>query len=525
MTPEEIALSERGPCGVAFAHLPRCSSLKNRLLLNSLWNVLAYCSCAALTFISLPFFIKCLGKSQYGVLVLLGSLGAPFGLLNFSFGQATVKFVAESLATRDISRACRYVGNSLLFNLGTGFLAASVLVVCGPLLSAHVFNVSVQEARLIEECLFWAGLSLVVAQCSATFSAVPTALQRLGVVSITSVMLGIVNLLVSIGVLFLGYGLVAVVQARCVVSCLGLLTWLCLAKWHLPSLSFRPAYDRAAFRGCLKFGAGQTAANAGGILANHSDKYLLGIYLSPEAVAIFNVPALIFSTLFTIVTKLGESTFPAISDLEGRRQKARAVDVLLRAGVMLTLAMICLQGTVFVFAHDFLRLYMGTELANSAAYVLQIFSLTAVIAAPSVMMNQFLLGTGATFWIGVTSVAGGALTFLVSWVLIPRFGLSGAAWSDLVAILLSRPLIHWLIWRRELHHNTSNVQFVPAFYGLSIVGVPVTILLGWVRHQIPWQPGWTDLVAGGVLAMLLLAGMLLFSERWLPSNSLKPKNY
>jgi O-antigen/teichoic acid export membrane protein len=180
--------------------------------------------------------------------------------------------------------------------------------------------------------------------------------------------------------------------------------------------------------------------------------------------------------------------------------------------------MVCLQGTIYVFARDILSLYVGPEIADAGTHVLRIFAVTAVIAAPSIAVNQYLLGTGATMWIAATAAASGILTLLLSCVLIPKYGISGAAWSDLGAILLSRPLSHWAIWRYHLRSLVRGTHLVVALYGASFAGVPATLLLSWARNQTSWRMNWPGLISGSALIIMLLAGLLLLVDRWQPAG-------
>jgi hypothetical protein len=142
-----------------------------------------------------------------------------------------------------------------------------------------------------------------------------------------------------------------------------------------------------------------------------------------------------------------------------------------------------------------------------------------VIATPTFVVNQYLLGTGATVWLAITSIASGVLTLGVSWLLVPRYGLAGAAWSDLLAIVLSRPLIHMLIWRGRLSESVSFQTFSLALYGSTLAGLPITLVLAWARHQLQWSPGWLGLGFGMLVTGACLVGGMRLTDRWLPGGS------
>jgi O-antigen/teichoic acid export membrane protein len=440
------------------------------------------------------------------------------GLLNLGFGQATVKYMAEHFARNEPHEAVRYLRSTLLFNLGVGLVGALLIFALAPWLSRGVFKIEAAQHVTAATALRWIALGWLVSQISATFCAVPTALQRYNIVSTRTMVFSTLTQVIGLGVLWAGGGFVALVQARIAWSIVTATAWAWTARRLVAEVRLWPRYDRAAFRRSFGFGVWQTVASVGGLLANQTDKLLLGMYLSPSAVGLFAIPALIFETGYAVVSKLGEVLFPAISELQGKGNEARTIEVTLRSSWLLCVAMVAIQGSFFVFAADILRLYVGPEVATSSSQVLRIFAFTAILSSPAIGVAQFLLGTGNTMWTAVIAITSGLVTLGASLILVPRFGLAGAAWSDLLAILLSRPVIHFLIWRRFLAHKVSCGVFFVFMYGASLAGMAGAGGLAFLRASLAWEPGWIGLVSGMGASFLLLGASTLLLDLFFPGN-------
>lgn len=490
------------------------------MVANSLWNFATFAASALLGFFSVRLFIQHLGLSQYGLLALLNTLIAPLGLLNFGLGQATVKFVAENLGRGDAAAAARHLQNTLLFNLVVGVVGATIMVLSAGVLSRDVFKVAAEDQALLSTAIHWTAVTWVVTQVSLTFTAVPTAQQNYRVVSMGTMLFSTMSMAFSLLVLVFGGGLVDVVKVRFVWSLCGLVGWAWCARVSLPEASLWPAYDRAAFRQGFGFGVWQTLAQVGGIFANQADRFLLGAYISTDAVGLFNVPTIFFVTSYSAVSKLSETLFPAFSALEGHGDREKLVQTLLRAGWLLTLLMVAVQSTLTVFAPDVLRLYMGHAMGAEVVQVLRISAFVAVISAPSLVVLQYVFGIGGTRWIAAMAISSGLINFSGGLILVPRLGLAGAAWSDLIAIVGTRPLIHYFIWRRHLSDVVTAKVFFRRLYGASLVGIPLTLALTVAREQVPeWQPGWISLPLGAAGVAIFVIGAVLVVELLRPNPS------
>ena len=150
-------------------------SFSSRLFVNSIWNASAYIFSTFIGIISAPLYINILGIKQYGLFILLTSILLPFGLLNFGFAEATIKYVSESIAKGLYDEANEYVRSTLLFNILVGLFGSITIIVSARFLSTRIFKIEASDQLLAEKILYWIAATWFVNQVSATFSGIPVA--------------------------------------------------------------------------------------------------------------------------------------------------------------------------------------------------------------------------------------------------------------------------------------------------------------------------------------------------------------
>jgi len=124
---------------------------------------------------------------------------------------------------------------------------------------------------------------------------------------------------------------------------------------------------------------------------------------------------------------------------------------------------------------------------------------------------------GANTLDAIIGIATGLITLGVSVILVPRYGLAGAAWSDLAAIALSRPLIHFCLWRQYLREQLGLKEFLAFAYAPILVGLAGVGLITLARSYCPPEISLVQMIAGAILtaSVLILWVVLLdfFPER------------
>jgi O-antigen/teichoic acid export membrane protein len=487
----------------------------NLIIENSSWNVGATIAYTALSLLSAPAYLHFLGVNQYGIFVLLTTVIAPLGMLNMGMGQAAVKYIAESLARKQPKEANAYLQGTFLTTGVLGTLGVLAVVLAARVLTTRVFSFNHADQQIAYAGVPWVALTWLLSQLAAQFTAVPSAMQRYSIVSTGTTICGAVTMGMGLMALWLGGNLLTVLEVRTAATFATTLCWGFVAKRLLPSLGLRLTITRATLAKCMHFGVWQSIATAGGMVSSNADKAILGMYLSDVAVGLFAIPQMMVGVTYSLTNKAAEVLLPAVSEIDSTAGRERSFWVTIRVGWILSLITTGAMGCLVIMGNDVLRLYLGRALMASCGSLLALIAITAMGSSSSPALMQYLLGIGDTKRTALIAVCSGVVNVAGALLLVRRFGLNGAAWADLVAIFLVRPMMHLLIWRGSAR-SVPFVSVASYLYGPAAVGIPLSLALRGVRESFGWQCGWFGLVICCVACCVIMVSIVVLFDRALP---------
>ena len=93
---------------------------------NAFWNILSNVLNILLLFILTPIITKGLGDAQYGIYIILGTIGGALSIINLGLGEATLRYVAFYYSKNDNEGAvslilCKCKRDSVISSLISGF--------------------------------------------------------------------------------------------------------------------------------------------------------------------------------------------------------------------------------------------------------------------------------------------------------------------------------------------------------------------------------------------------------------------
>jgi O-antigen/teichoic acid export membrane protein len=165
-----------------------------------------------------------------------------------------------------------------------------------------------------------------------------------------------------------------------------------------------------------------------------------------------------------------------------------------------------------VLARELLQLWLGPVYATHSFMVLRLVSVSEVATSAFIVPSFFLMGIGETKWLAFLALVQGAITIAFSLILIPRFGLEGAAWGVVVASV-SHLVVLLMMWKRFFREDVSFKVYLSSYFPNVAAGIILTIIFSIVWDSIRGQAslGWAGLYGAG-LFFLVLAFMLSISR-------------
>ena len=493
------------------------NSLSARLAGNSLWSLGGWAATMALSFVATPVTIRQLGAEAYGVLALLITVIAPLGLFDMGMGEATVKYMAESFGRNAPREAEAYLRSTMLFNLIVGLAGAVVIAVLANWIVVSMFNIPTHYHAMARMALYLVGLNWALTQISQTYVGALTALQRYRTISLATLWVQAGTLLVGIVVLLSGGNLLHLVISQSSCAGVAVIGWHFAAQAALPDFSFLPHWNVTAFRRASGMGIWQMVNKIGGLLSFRAQYWLLGASLPVTAVGYYNLGYQVVTPVYLIAFKVGQVVFPAVSHLQGQGRENDAARHTISATWICSFFGVSLITAVLCLAPDFLRLWVGEQVAQAVAPTLRVLALNNAVSMAFAVPNFYLLGTGRSHWLAVMAIFQGVITFGTAYLLLPGHGLIGAAWGVLAGAAV-HVVVLILIWRAIMRRWIVGRVYFSAVFGPMLAGLLAGLLLAWLRSLLAGPFNWPELVGAGAVCTGATLVLILGIDSLLPGG-------
>ncbi len=396
----------------------------------------------AMNFVATPLIVHSLGKSEYGIYILIG------GFISYSFtfniGRAVTKYIAEYRATAQNEKIGEILSATLLINLVVGTFGGLVFIGLARWFAVDLLRVepALQEKTIIgfyiaSVCVWWAMLAQV-------YSAVLQAIQRFDLFSHTTT---VTNFLLVLGNLILalnGFGVNTILAWNAATTAISCLLYYLMSRRLLPEARFTWKFSRETLILVAKYSAGVTAYQIISNLILLFERSWITRVLGAESLTFYSVPMTIGIYLHTFVTSLTLVFFPLTSELYAQNHTETLLNLYLRATKIICALVVFLGLTLAIGSREFLQNWVGSEFAAKSSKVmilqLAVFSLLAVL----IVSWQLMEGIGFPGYNALLTVILLVVTITLMIMWTTDYGLVGASWARLLSVAIVPFSILWV---------------------------------------------------------------------------------
>lgn len=337
--------------------------------------IISYISLFAGNIISLiytPIMLRLLGQSEYGLYSLASTFVGYLGLLSFGFSSAYICYFSRYKVKQDTDGIARLNGMFLTIFSVVGLLAVlagGVLVASAPrIFSQGLTPAQIHKAKLLMKILI---ANLALSFPLSVFDSYITANEAYVFQKTLALIKSILSPLVLLPVLFMGFRSVGLVVASSALNIgIGLVNILFSAK----RLSFRAkfgAFDLSLFKEIAVFSSFIFINIIVDQINWNVDKFLLGIFKSTVAVAIYGLASQLNTYYISFSTTVSSVFIPRVHQLVSQGDNDRALTQLFtRIGrIQFMILSLIATGLIF-FGKPFIMRWAGDNYENSYAIAL-----------------------------------------------------------------------------------------------------------------------------------------------------------
>lgn len=488
------------------------NSLAHKTLKNASYSFLNYGWNLLFALFVTPIIVFKLGVDNYGVYIFINILSSVIGLVELGVSTAVAKYIAEYRGAGQEDRLKRllYSANSLFLAIGLiGFL---VFIAVGYLGQSFISSSAFQVFN-IRTLLFIAGLNFLVGAAGGVFAMLPPALQRydlsskIGMVQLAASSLGVLAAIIS------GGGLAAVFSVQLAVSLIFAVVFYVYSHRLLPLARWRFAWDKSEIFHSYKFALVAFISNISGQTLAYFDKLIIPILINPASLSYYSLAGSVASKSTGVISSLTAVLFPAVSHLQGSDDQETIKRLYIRSFRLTTILNAAITLAISFFSYKIMQYWLDESFAVKASGVLIVLAATYFLVSMYSQLTNFLLGLGRTKMLAAFSSSMAIINVALLFLLMPRFGIIGAAWAYLLSLLPTIYIFYYI--EKKLFNLEGRIGYYLRFYSkIALVGIIFYFLCAVVIS--PLIIGFKTLMIFGPLSVLLylaLYGAFGFYDR------------
>jgi len=418
----------------------RQAGVSSRFFRSVILNYGGQLSILALTFLTMPYTVHHLGAELFGVVALVQVTAGFAGILNLGIGRALTKYVSDLYWKNDFKTINQLFQTAWATSIIAGLAVLLGLIAPSEWIGRLFFQGGPDVHVVVNFAIYIAAFGLFSSMLFEVISALPAALQRFGLCNAINVLVGIVRSVGPVVVLAGGYSIKAVLIVILASNILGVATFALAACRLIPGLSLLPRFSRPMFQKLFRFSLPLLLSAIFSLIIARLDRFILAYYMPLAAVTFFTLPYTISEKVQAGVANITSVVLPFTSELHSIGGAHKVHELYLQSTKTLTAVTLPFTVILLALPDPILRFWIGPEYADQGALVLILLAIATFLNAVTGVATATSLGVGRAWTPAALAFAASAVSLASNLILVPAYGINGAAFAFLLPMLLFGPL-------------------------------------------------------------------------------------
>lgn len=457
-----------------------------------------------------PYLIRKLGADGYGVWAITFSLVEYYWFFDLGFRSATVKYVAHYSATNEPDQVRGVISTAFVYSAAAGVVILGFAMALGGR-AERFFQIAPALRGNFRTLVIVITLSWCLGLVFNTFNAALEAVQCFEYSNKASVVSGVLRAVGQAALLMLGYKLIALGVVVVISQAIGYLVNYFFFRRVFPGqrISFRFARI-SMLRQMAGFGANTFLMTISTQLLNQSAPVWIGHFRPASFVGYYNLPVRLLQYTVELVGRIGIVTNTNAAELAARGNSEALADLAVYTNRYCLVIFMPLAILLWTFGPRLLAFWAGPQFASESASVLPVLLAGYLIAVVGQYSASMLLqGLGRHRGYARSLLAEAVAQFAALWLVVPRWGILGAAWVAAALMILNRGVVaSWLISRVI---GLSFGAYVQAVYiRAMLAALPAFAAALWLRMSILPGNTWQQIFATALIVVAAFYGAAFF---------------
>ena len=390
-----------------------------------------------------PIMIRLLGKSEYGLYNTVSSIISMLSILNLGFNAGYVRYYSKYKQNNDKKSIEKLNGLFLIVFLIIGFIA----LLCGLFLTFNLnlifgTGLTLEEYNIARVLMLMLTINLALSFPFSVFSNIIATHERFVFLKLVGMLKTVVGPLVTLPVLLLGYGSIALVVINVILSIIVDIIYVFFVK-----ISLKQKFDFRNFeKGLLRSLFVYTSFIAINLIVDQInwsiDKFLLGRYKGTSAVAVYSVGYALYSYYMSFSVSISNVFTPRIHKIVSEtqenllEQKKQLTNLFTKVGrIQFLLLGLVASGVVF-FGKPFIYYWAGVGY-EEAYYVALLLILPASIALIQNIGIEIQRAENKHRFRSIVYLIMAVINLCLSIFLCQRYGVIGSAIGTAFSLIIA----------------------------------------------------------------------------------------
>ncbi len=410
------------------------------------------------------------GPEAYGLLALSLMIFGWFAFFSkMGLGDGILRYVSIFRGKRESKKISCIVNFTLTLLFFTGIFLGSVLFLLSDLIAEKIFH-NLELSLFLKIFAF----ILPISTLNVVFFALMKSYEKIGAFSFASKILeNLVKLIILVVLIYLGIGSVNIPLSYLIGALITL-----LFSYLFCRISFKGIFKSESlkkhgtlYREVFSYSWPLIFFGFAVSILHQTDSFMLGIFKGVVEVGLYNAAIPIALLLTISVDLFNQLFFPLVTKEYSRGNKKLVKELSQQVGKWVYMISLPLFVLLIVFPGVFINLLFGKEylLAENA---LRFLSVGAMFIAVFDVSKQLLAMKGKSKLILLDVLIIVILNVILNLILIPRYGMDGAAIATMISFLFLALIFAYQSW--------SHLKIVPLRKKMFKITLVAFILLGFL---------------------------------------------
>lgn len=409
----------------------------------------------------MPFMLRTLGQSEYGLYNTVSSTISLLSLLSLGFNASYIRYYSKYEKENDKESIYKLNGLFMIIFVIIGIIAFA----CGLFLSfnlTYVFDdgLTAQEYEIAKVLMIILSFNLAWTFPASVFTSIISAHEKFIFLKLLGIGKTVLSPLIHIPILLLGYGSIGMVTVTVIVTLIIDFIYLFFVLKKLKQKFVFKNFEKGIFKSLLVYTSFIAINLVVDQVNSNMGKFLLGRYKGTSVVAVYSIGYLLYSYFATFSTSISGVFTPRVHRIINHTkedvvsQKQQLTDIFTKVGrVQFLILGLVATGIVF-FGRPFIGFWAGAGYEESY-YVAILLILPAMIPLIQNVGIEIQRAENKHQFRSVAYFCMAIINLVLSIFLCQIYGAIGAAIGTAISLLVANGLV-----MNVYYHKKCNIDIL-----------------------------------------------------------------